>query len=174
MNYKAGYDIGPANPFPQNKPEAEIFEAQKVIDAKVEAFEELKAESERRKKEVEEKWIEEGKMSVDQPELADKPYSPPDPAKLDPDNPDNYFMPPEDDSGRLPDDFGKDAKIVAPPGEEDVDHLKARYGQFNTPPFYPYIVNILLNIQWCMTLTDMRLTENMGLTEKSATTEVFM
>ena len=29
-------------------------------------------------------------------------------------------------------------------------------------------------IQWCMTLTDMRLTENMGLTEKSATTEVFM
>ena len=29
-------------------------------------------------------------------------------------------------------------------------------------------------IQWCMTFTDMRLTENMGLTEKSATTEHFM
>ena len=29
-------------------------------------------------------------------------------------------------------------------------------------------------VQWCMTLTDMGLTENMGLTEKSATTEVFM
>ena len=60
VNYKAGYDIGPANPFPQNKPEAEIFEAQKVVDAKVEAFEELKAESERRKKEVEEKCMRNG------------------------------------------------------------------------------------------------------------------
>ena len=29
-------------------------------------------------------------------------------------------------------------------------------------------------VQWCMTLTDMGLTEYMGLTEKSATTELFM
>ena len=31
-----------------------------------------------------------------------------------------------------------------------------------------------LRIQWSMTLTDMRLTEYMGLTEKSATTELFI
>ena len=29
-------------------------------------------------------------------------------------------------------------------------------------------------VQWYMTLMDMKLTENMGLTEKSATTELFM
>ena len=38
----------------------------------------------------------------------------------------------------------------------------------------PFPLEVANNIQWCMTLTDMGLTECMGLTEKSATTELFM
>ena len=35
-------------------------------------------------------------------------------------------------------------------------------------------LTLLTLVQWCMTLTDMGLTEYMGLTEKSATTGLFM
>ena len=44
--YKAGYHVGPANPFPQNEPEKELFEQQKKLDAVNQGFENLKKKSE--------------------------------------------------------------------------------------------------------------------------------
>jgi tetratricopeptide (TPR) repeat protein len=53
VEYKAGYDVGPSNPFPQTEPEAQILAAQKEVQMRLEAFDELKktSEEERKKRE---------------------------------------------------------------------------------------------------------------------------
>ena len=121
VNYKAGYEMGPANPLPQNKAEQEIFNAQKAVDQKVEAFEELKAQVEREKKEVHDKWAQEGKLQPD--EELDRAYSPPpaaDPERANPDNPDNYFLPPEQGV----DNHNDEHLVVKPPGEDEDEGLE--------------------------------------------------
>ena len=56
VKYAEGYDLGPANPFPTNEPEAEFFVAQRAIEAKEDAFDEMKKQSEVEKKEREAKF----------------------------------------------------------------------------------------------------------------------
>merc|ERR1712083_149088 len=56
VSYKTGYDNQMQNPFPENQPEAEIYEAKKKIEMADDAFEELKKQSEMEKKEKESKW----------------------------------------------------------------------------------------------------------------------
>ncbi len=46
VQYKAGYDVGPSNPNPQNETESAILEAQRKVEARQEAFEEMKRQSE--------------------------------------------------------------------------------------------------------------------------------
>ncbi|CAB4053989.1 PRPF39 [Lepeophtheirus salmonis] len=50
VDYKAGYDIGPENPFPTNEPEVRIFEERKAVEKSQEAFQKLKEQSEAEKK----------------------------------------------------------------------------------------------------------------------------
>ena len=95
--YKAGYHVGPSNPFPQNEPEKEIFEQQKKVDELNQGFEELKKTSEEERKRREEQFKRAGM-------LPDHPPGEPtsteaeevkavDPDAINPDNPKNYFLP---------------------------------------------------------------------------------
>ena len=105
VKYKTGYEIGPGNPFPTNKPEEEIFTAQRKVEAKQEAFEALKKQSEEEKKERELKYRQENNIPEDElkppgedaEETEKEPATKepqPDPKELDPDNPENYVLPP--------------------------------------------------------------------------------
>ncbi len=105
VDYKAGYDIGPSNPFPTNEPEAKIFEEQRKAEARTEAFEELKKASEADKQKFrQENLIPENELKPPGDEndddgggnVSDKDKSKSaaaDPKQLDPDNPENYFLP---------------------------------------------------------------------------------
>ena len=100
VDYRIGYDVGPSNPFPTNEPEKVIYEAQKKVEAKIDAFEAMKEQSEQERKERELKFRQEnlipeselkppGDDDQDQvPEVQDQ-----DPKELDPDNPENYILP---------------------------------------------------------------------------------
>ena len=134
VSYKAGYDIGPANPFPQNQPEKEIFEAQRKVDEKAEAFEELKQQVAEERQQIEDKLRAEGKKveAEEDDGTSPRPETPPapavDPETRNPDNPNNYYLPGQI-SGEAgfhndrPLEFGKKASIVLPPGEEDEQQL---------------------------------------------------
>jgi hypothetical protein len=50
VDYKLGYEVGPANPFPTNEPEQVFFEERQKVEAVNEAFEELKRKSEEERK----------------------------------------------------------------------------------------------------------------------------
>ena len=56
VKYKSGYELGPGNPFPTNEPEKVIYEAQRKLEEKQEAFDALKQQSEAEKKERELKF----------------------------------------------------------------------------------------------------------------------
>ncbi len=53
VEYKAGYDMGPTNPYPQNDTEAAIYKEQKAVEQRQEEFEEMKRQSEAEKAERE-------------------------------------------------------------------------------------------------------------------------
>ena len=99
VDYRIGYDVGPSNPFPTNEPEKVIYEAQKKADAKIDAFEAMKEQSEQERKERELKFRQEnlipeselkppGDDQDQEPEVEDQ-----NPKELDPDNPENYILP---------------------------------------------------------------------------------
>ena len=56
VEYKAGYDIGPSNPNPQNEIESKIFEEHKKVEKRQEDFEEMKRRSEQERAEREERF----------------------------------------------------------------------------------------------------------------------
>ena len=101
VKYKLGYELGPANPFPTNEPEKEIYEAQKKVEEKQEAFDKLKEQSEAEKKEREIKFRKENLIPEselqppgEEPESELKEIQT-DPKELDPDDPENYILPKE-------------------------------------------------------------------------------
>ena len=116
VDYKAGYDVGPANPFPQNEPEKVIFEAQKAVDAKQEAFERLKVQVEAERQQKQQELQDQGLITKPS---STPPPPPPDPHNTNPDDPDNYYLPEAPAYNDLPLEFGHKATLVLPPGEEE-------------------------------------------------------
>ena len=116
VNYKAGYEVGPANPFPTNEPEKLFFEQQRKVEEINERFEEMKKKSEEEKRQRMEKYKRENGFAVD---------ATVNPEDLDPDNPKNYFLP---ESVKASSSSSVTSRVfagpstssyVAPPGEED-------------------------------------------------------
>ena len=92
--YKAGYDVGPSNPFPQNEPEKELFEQQLKVDAVKQGFENLKKQSEEERKQREEQFKQAGLLPDHPPgESCQDKIEEFDPDAINPDNPKNYFLP---------------------------------------------------------------------------------
>ena len=50
VDYKSGYEMGPANPFPINEQEKTFFDEQQKVEAINDAFEEMKRKSEEERK----------------------------------------------------------------------------------------------------------------------------
>ncbi len=121
VNYKAGYEVGPANPFPTNEPEKLFFEEQRKVEEINERFEELKKKSEEEKRQRMEKFKRENGAAA-------AIHAPVNPEDLDPDNPKNYFLPESlksSGSGGPSRAFAgpSTSSYVAPPGEEDSSSL---------------------------------------------------
>ena len=97
--YKAGYDVGPSNPFPQNQPEKDLFEEKRKVDAVNENFKELKKQSEDERMKREQQFRKEGLLPEEPPgDAAPTGAEHPEKKKFDPeaanpDNPKNYFLP---------------------------------------------------------------------------------
>ena len=94
--YKAGYHVGPSNPFPQNEPEKEIFEQQKKVDAVNAGFEDLKKQSADERKQREDQFKRDGLLPDDPPGdtyTETQNTKPLDPDAVNPDNPKNYYLP---------------------------------------------------------------------------------
>ena len=144
VQYKAGYAMGPSNPHPENEAEAEILKDQRKVEETVEAFEELKRQSELEKKERQEMFKKKqldlkklpmippgteddaemensGQKSTKIPGICDEP--------MDPNDPNNYELPEhlKNDpafSNDRPLEFGRTAQLVLPPGEEEEELKK--------------------------------------------------
>jgi hypothetical protein len=111
VDYKLGYEVGPANPFPTNEPEKVFFEEQRKVEAINEAFEEMKRKSEEERKARMDRYKRDTGLAAD---------AEVDPEDLDPDNPKNYILPSDlspSTSSRLPEQ--STSSFIAPPGDED-------------------------------------------------------
>ncbi|XP_059091219.1 uncharacterized protein LOC131886822 [Tigriopus californicus] len=112
VEYKAGYDVGPSNPFPQNEAEQKLFQDRQKADQVQAAFADLQKQS------WDEKQAREAQFQRDEHnrQRAIRGLSPLAPdieipsTHADPAHPGNYF-PPAD--GPL-----RDSERVLPPGEE--------------------------------------------------------
>ena len=108
VDYKLGYEVGPANPFPTNEVEKVFFEERQKVEAVNEAFEELKRKSEEEKK---------ARMETFQQNRGPEAVPEVRPEDLDPDNPRNYILPEEMSTSSAQSRNFEELDDVAPPGE---------------------------------------------------------
>jgi hypothetical protein len=127
VHYKVGYDMQPSNPHPQNKPEEEQFAERQKLEAREEAFQEMKESTEKERTEREERF--KIKAGVNAPlteqikELEEQKKKGKPKEMLDPNDPSSYLPPPElrgqPGLNDRPLKFGGNADEVMPPGDEE-------------------------------------------------------
>lgn len=123
VEYKAGYDVGPSNPFPQNQAEQKLFEERQEVERVQAAFAELQKQSldERqareaqfKREEVNRQRASRGLPPISQDEAIDVEL-----VSSDPGHPKNYFPPSE---------------ALLPPGDENATEIEtAKIGEKEAP-----------------------------------------